>query len=79
MTYEDIFIQVLAEATGQETAKWKKVLQSVKTSLPEGRWEEQLDPEQSERLLAGLRSESSGILAWLVRGAIEAGKFSGNA
>lgn len=79
MTYEDIFIQVLAEVTGQGMDKWKKVLQPVKAAHPDGKWDEELGPEKSERLLKSLRSESSGILAWLVRGAVEAGKFSGNA
>ena len=68
---DDITVEILAEASGQPISKVLDMLAKLPAAMrPKG--DRVMTPEEYQAKRAGLRSEMSGIRAWLVRGAIEA-------
>lgn len=79
MTYEEIFIQVLSEVSGKSKHEIAGLVSNLRKAKPGGKWDEVIPDNEAEKLLNDLRSEAPGILAWLVKGAMEVGRPEGNA
>ena len=79
MTYADVLKTVLKEVAGLPADKIDFALNIAREKQPNSKLDIELSPEEAERLLAELRKEGPGILAWLVRGAMEVFKNSGTA
>jgi hypothetical protein len=79
MTREEIFIQIISEVSGKEKQEIKELLNQFNEAHPGGKWDEQIPDKEAEVLIASLRSEGSGILAWLVRGAMAVARHEGHA
>ncbi len=69
MTYQDIFIQILSDVSGQPKSGISELLVNFKKANPSGNWDKVLSKEEADKLLRSLRKEALGILAWLCRGA----------
>lgn len=74
MTNQDIMIQILHEVTGKPKKEVRRMVKAVRSALKErGRgFDKERPAAEAEELLAKLRTEKEGILAWLVSGAVEA-------
>lgn len=74
MTNQDVLVQILHEVTGKPIKQVRRIVKAVRSALPDrGRkYDQRLTPDESEKLLAELRTEKEGILAWLVNGAMKA-------
>jgi hypothetical protein len=71
MTRAEIFVQLLSEVTGKPKEELADVLAQVRETLPDGKWDEDLPPAESEKLLNELRPEGSGILELLMQKGID--------
>lgn len=74
MTTQDVIVQILHEVTGKTKKQVRRTVKAARSALPDrGRkYDLVLPPAEAERLLAKLRTEKVGILAWLFKGADEA-------
>lgn len=80
MTYADVFTQILHEVTGKPKKQVFELIDVVKTLHPDKHnFDKELSDQQAEELLNNLRKEKEGILAWLVKGAVETQKNEGHA
>lgn len=79
MTHADIFVQILSEVSGRSKNEIAEFLKMLRKARPQGKWDEEVPPLEAEKLLSDLRGEAPGILAWLVKGAMEINRFEGNA
>ena len=69
MTYQNIFIQILSDVSGQPKNEISELLVSFKKANPGGNWDKTLSKEDANKLLSDLRKEALGILKWLCDGA----------
>lgn len=74
MTNQDIMIQILHEVTGKPKKEVRRIVKALRSALKDKTREmdEERPAAEAEALLAKLRTEKEGILAWLVSGAMEA-------
>ena len=72
MTKAEIFIQTLSEVSGRPKDEIAEMLKAMRKARPGGKWDDEVPPAEAEKLVNDLRAEVPGILAWLVRGGIEA-------
>lgn len=79
MTREDIFIQIISEVSGKTKQEIKELLNISNEAHPGDKWNEQIPDKEAEELIVKLRNEGSGILAWLVRGAMDVARNKGHA
>ena len=75
----EIFIQILSEVSGKPKQEIAELLFNFRKANPGGKWDEVIPDNEAETLLNDLRSEAPGILAWLVKGAMEVARHEGNA
>lgn len=72
MTNRDIIARILAEVSGRPEAE---VAELLETMTPKGgaghRLDEEVPDDKAHEIMTGLRAESGGILAWLLRGAAQ--------
>lgn len=75
MTYKDIIIQMLSEATGKPKNEFENVINMFKNVYPTGhKLDDQLTQEQAENLLTKLRKNRESILAWYVKCSVDFNK-----
>ena len=79
MTKKDIIVQVLVEVSEKPVDFVKGLLERFDEEHPGAKWNDELPDEEAQRMLSDLRREKSGIMAWLVRGAIDVAKNTGHA
>lgn len=79
MTREEIFIKILSEVSGKPKQEIAELLSNFRKANPGGKWDDVIPDNEAEKLLNDLRSEAPGILAWLVKGAMEVARHEGNA
>lgn len=76
MTYQEIFIQIISEVSGKPRDEIAGLLGAFRRANPTaGKWDKEIPADEAEKLLASLRAEAPGILAWLVQGAMEVARF----
>jgi len=68
MTWGEVFTQVILEVSGKTEQDMEASLAAFRKTVPKGKWDTELPDDEAQKLLADLGKESSGILAWLVRG-----------
>jgi hypothetical protein len=79
MTRKEIFIQILSEVSGKSKQEIAELLSTFRKANPGGEWDEVIPDNEAEKLLNDLRGEAPGILAWLIKGAMEVARHEGNA
>ncbi|WP_156904575.1 hypothetical protein [Desulfovibrio aminophilus] len=69
MTYRDIFIGILMEATGLPRGEIESVvLEAERNPLVKQRHEEEIPDDRAERIMTDLRSDLGGVRRWLLEG-----------
>lgn len=73
MTRRDIIVTVLSEVSGKPRDHFERLLKEAERARPGefSKYDEQLPHKEAQELLAKLRAGGPGIMAWLVRGAME--------
>lgn len=79
MTRGEIIIQIISEVSGKSKSEFSDLLSSVPKNKSLGKWDEEISEKEAQKLINELRSDSSGILAWLVRGAMAVNRNKGRA
>ena len=74
MKYRDILITVLSEVTGKPKDHWSEALDGTHPEAAKC-LDKEVPDEESIVLIDNLLAESSGILAWLVKGCLEAQRY----
>ena len=70
MKRSEIFVRILHEATGRPVAELSSMLEAFRSGYGnEDGFDQELSDTEAANLLAALRREKAGIVAWLVRGA----------
>ncbi len=68
MTRADIFINILAEATGKAANEVAAILDRYRLIDPTGRWDDTVPPGQAKAIIADLRTSADEVLVWLSNG-----------
>ncbi|MBW1702823.1 MAG: hypothetical protein JRJ50_12030 [Deltaproteobacteria bacterium] len=71
MTYAKLFIQIISEVSGKPEQEIADLLSTFREAHPGGNWDQVIPANEAEKLLNDLREEAPGILAWLVKGAMD--------
>lgn len=74
MTYGDIFIRVLADATGKPESEVRSIMEVI-LGLPEfggAGMRREIPDAEAERIIADIGRDTEGTRRWLREGAIEA-------
>jgi hypothetical protein len=73
MTNQGVLIQIFHEVTGRSKKEVRLIVEALRFALPElGQgFDKELTPPETKDLLKRLRGEKEGILARLVRGAMD--------
>jgi hypothetical protein len=71
MTRAEIFVELLSEVTGKPKEEVADVLPQARNILPAGKWDEEIPPDESERLLNYLRPKGPAILELLTQKGID--------
>lgn len=79
MTKKDIIVQVLVEVSGRPVDFVRGLLEQFEKEHPGSKWHDEMPGEEAQRMLSDLRREKAGIMAWLVRGAVDVAKKTGHA
>ena len=80
MTYDEIIVQVLSEATGKQKSEVTALFETVRDRFPIGHnLSDELSNDKAEKLLNELREEKAGILKWLIDGELRIEKNTVNA
>jgi hypothetical protein len=79
MTRAEIFVQLLSEVTGKPKEEIADVLPQARNILPAGKWDEEIPPDESERLLDDLRPQGPSILELLSQKGIDFARGGDNA
>ncbi|MGD9947546.1 MAG: hypothetical protein AB7U29_03590 [Desulfobulbus sp.] len=68
MTYQDIFVQILSEVSGETPARILEFVKTVKAAKPGGNWDIKLSDKDSEEIISKLRKDAPAIVRWLEEG-----------
>ena len=80
MTYKDIIVQILSEATGKPIKEVTALFETIEDKFPIGcDLSDELSNDKAEKLLNELREEKAGILKWLIDGELRIEKNTVNA
>lgn len=79
MTYADVLKIVLNEVSGLTHEQIDANLEIIRKKAPNSKLDEEIPSDRAKMLLVQLREQGPGVLAWLVRGAVEVFKNSGTA
>lgn len=73
MTYKDILITVVSEATDTPEKQIRDIIDAFLKHHPKSlKVHKEVSQEEAEQLLAALRKEKSQIRAWISEGGVEA-------
>lgn len=79
MTNQEIFIQIISEVSGKSKQEIAELLSVFRKTNPGGEWDKIIPDKDAEKLLNDLRAEAPGILAWLIKGAMDVAKHEARA
>ena len=79
MTYQEIFIQIISEVSGKSKQETGELLSAFRKTHPGGKWDTPIPDKDAEKLLNDLRGEAPGILAWLIKSAMDIAGHTGTA
>ncbi len=71
MTKADVFIQIISEVTGAPRQEVSDLHSNIMKAHPDQNWDKIIPDNEIDELFKGLRAEAPGILAWLMKGAMQ--------
>jgi len=80
MTYQEIFYSNnFQRYPGNQNKKPVNSFQRFRKTHPGGKWDTPIPDKDAEKLLNDLRGEAPGILAWLIKSAMDIAGHTGTA